>query len=118
VNRSILYAGFVAKLAALVPPPSRNELGATPQVRHYAEAILNSQLADIGLPVGCQWQSSHPMQAAMDAVAKWTFTPATEAGVPMASTVLVPVNFAMDDPDRLELEDQGLQRMDTLHVQE
>ena len=189
--------------------------------RHYAEAILNSQLADIGLPVGCQWQSSHPMkeriqmikkisssrmqrflatplvlallcvaattawaagnapaadtsatttevgyaqlsppaypkqaaaekttgrvllkigvgvdgkpqtidivssepagvfdQAAMDAVAKWTFTPATEAGVPMASTVLVPVNFAMDDPDRLELEDQGLQRMDTLHVQE
>lgn len=189
--------------------------------RHYAEAILNSQLADIGLPVGCQWQSSHPMkeriqmikkisssrmqrilatplvlalvgaaattawatgsastpakgaastevgyaqlsppaypkqaaadkttgrvllkivvgvdgkpqtinivssepegvfdQAASDAASKWTFTPATEAGVPIASAVLVPVNFAMDDPDGLESEDQGLQRMDALRVQE
>ena len=30
--------------------------------RPYAEAMLNTQLADTGLPVGCQWQSSHPLK--------------------------------------------------------
>ncbi len=30
--------------------------------RCYAEAMLNTQLADTGLPVGCQWQSSHPLK--------------------------------------------------------
>ncbi|MDZ4814395.1 MAG: TonB family protein [Pseudomonadota bacterium] len=30
--------------------------------RTYAEAMLNTQLADTGLPVGCQWQSSHPLK--------------------------------------------------------
>jgi bla regulator protein blaR1 len=30
--------------------------------RSYAEAMLNTQLADTGLPVGCQWQSSHPLK--------------------------------------------------------
>lgn len=30
--------------------------------RPYAEAMLSTQLADTGLPVGCQWQSSHPLK--------------------------------------------------------
>lgn len=30
--------------------------------RAYATALLNTQLADLGLPVGCQWQSSHPLK--------------------------------------------------------
>lgn len=30
--------------------------------RDYADAILNTQLADLGLPVGCYWQSSHPLK--------------------------------------------------------
>lgn len=29
--------------------------------RAYATALLNTQLADLGLPVGCAWQSSHPL---------------------------------------------------------
>lgn len=29
--------------------------------RAYAIALLNTQLADLGLPVGCAWQSSHPL---------------------------------------------------------
>lgn len=29
--------------------------------RAYASALLNTQLADLGLPVGCAWQSSHPL---------------------------------------------------------
>lgn len=29
--------------------------------RDYATALLNTQLADLGLPVGCAWQSSHPL---------------------------------------------------------
>jgi TonB family protein len=30
--------------------------------RSYADAMLNTQLADLGLPVGCYWQSSHPLK--------------------------------------------------------
>jgi bla regulator protein blaR1 len=30
--------------------------------RRYAETLLNVQLADPGLPVGCLWQSSHPLK--------------------------------------------------------
>ncbi len=30
--------------------------------RSYADAMLKTQLADIGLPVGCHWQSSHPLK--------------------------------------------------------
>lgn len=30
--------------------------------RAYADAMLNTQLADLGLPVGCYWQSSHPLK--------------------------------------------------------
>jgi bla regulator protein blaR1 len=30
--------------------------------RRYAGAMLKTQLADFGLPVGCQWQSSHPLK--------------------------------------------------------
>ncbi|MCB1554110.1 MAG: TonB family protein [Xanthomonadales bacterium] len=30
--------------------------------RRYAEALLNVQLAAPGLPVGCLWQSSHPLK--------------------------------------------------------
>ena len=30
--------------------------------RAYATALLNTQLADLGLPVGCAWQSSHPLK--------------------------------------------------------
>jgi TonB family protein len=30
--------------------------------RRYADAMLNSQLAVPGLPVGCLWQSSHPLK--------------------------------------------------------
>jgi TonB family protein len=30
--------------------------------RTYANAIFKTQLADSGLPVGCQWQSSHPLR--------------------------------------------------------
>ena len=30
--------------------------------RAYATALLNTQLADLGLPVGCLWQSSHPLK--------------------------------------------------------
>ena len=29
--------------------------------RAYATALLKTQLADLGLPVGCAWQSSHPL---------------------------------------------------------
>lgn len=30
--------------------------------RAYAAALLNTQMADLGLPVGCAWQSSHPLK--------------------------------------------------------
>ena len=30
--------------------------------RSYADAMLKTQLADFGLPVGCYWQSSHPLK--------------------------------------------------------
>ena len=30
--------------------------------RRYAEAMLNTQLADLGLPAGCHWQSCHPLK--------------------------------------------------------
>ena len=30
--------------------------------RSYADAMLKTQLADVGLPVGCHWQSSHPLK--------------------------------------------------------
>lgn len=30
--------------------------------RAYADAMLKAQLADFGLPVGCNWQSSHPLK--------------------------------------------------------
>jgi beta-lactamase regulating signal transducer with metallopeptidase domain len=30
--------------------------------RAYAEAMLKTQLADLGLPVGCHWQSSQPLR--------------------------------------------------------
>lgn len=30
--------------------------------RSYGEAMLKTQLADFGLPVGCHWQSSHPLK--------------------------------------------------------
>lgn len=30
--------------------------------RPYADAMLKTQLADPGLPVGCHWQSSHPLK--------------------------------------------------------
>jgi len=30
--------------------------------RSYADAMLKAQLADFGLPVGCNWRSSHPLK--------------------------------------------------------
>jgi len=30
--------------------------------RPYADAMLKTQLADLGLPAGCYWQSSHPLK--------------------------------------------------------
>ncbi|HZW52027.1 MAG TPA: M56 family metallopeptidase, partial [Rudaea sp.] len=30
--------------------------------RPYADAMLKTQLADLGLPAGCHWQSSHPLK--------------------------------------------------------
>jgi TonB family protein len=30
--------------------------------RYYADAMLKTQLADLGLPAGCHWQSSHPLK--------------------------------------------------------
>jgi TonB family protein len=30
--------------------------------RTYADAMLKTQLADFGLPVGCHWQTSHPLK--------------------------------------------------------
>ena len=30
--------------------------------RRYGEAMLKTQLAEFGLPVGCHWQSSHPLK--------------------------------------------------------
>ena len=30
--------------------------------RSYADAMLKTQLADLGLPAGCHWQSSHPLK--------------------------------------------------------
>jgi TonB family protein len=32
------------------------------QRRHYGAAMLKTQLADFGLPLGCHWQSSHPLK--------------------------------------------------------
>jgi len=29
--------------------------------RSYADAMLKTQRVDLGLPIGCQWQSSHPL---------------------------------------------------------
>ncbi len=30
--------------------------------RSYADAMLKTQLADIGLPIGCYWQAAHPLK--------------------------------------------------------
>lgn len=30
--------------------------------RSYADAMLKTQLADFGLPIGCHWQTSHPLK--------------------------------------------------------
>ncbi len=38
--------------------------------RAYGEAMLNTQLADFGLPVGCHWQASHPLKERIDMLSK------------------------------------------------
>ncbi len=48
--------------------------------RAYADAILNTQLADLGLPVGCYWQSSHPL--------KWRIIMLTKPNASMARVIL------------------------------
>lgn len=38
--------------------------------RAYGEAMLKTQLADFGLPVGCHWQSSHPLKERISMLSK------------------------------------------------
>ena len=42
----------------------------------------------------------HPLldRAALDAVRRWTFEPARAAGVPVASLLVIPVRFSLDEP--------------------
>jgi protein TonB len=55
-----------------------------------------------GLPaeISLNRSSGHPLldRAALDAVRRWTFEPGRAAGVPVASLVVVPVRFSLEQP--------------------
>ncbi len=60
--------------------------------RRYADTLLNVQLAVPGLPVGCLWQSSHPLKERilmLKQPAAPRFTPATGAVVGIALALAV-----------------------------
>ena len=62
--------------------------------RSYADAMLKTQLADFGLPVGCHWQSSHPLKERIFMLKKTLPSrPRRAMGVALA-TVLVTVGAA------------------------
>ena len=56
--------------------------------RHYADTLLNVQLAVPGLPVGCLWQSSHPLKERILMLSTLRTTPLRRrAGALLASSL-------------------------------
>ena len=69
--------------------------------REEGTVLLNVQVQPDGTPAAISLNRScgHPLldRAALDAVRRWTFEPARAAGVPVASLVVIPVRFSLDD---------------------
>jgi len=74
-----------------------------PSLRRREEGIvlLDVQVQADGTPASISLNRScgHPLldRAALEAVRRWTFEPARAAGVPVASLVVIPVRFSLDD---------------------
>ena len=75
-----------------------------PSKRRREEGIvlINVQVEVDGTPAAVSLNRScgHPLldRAALDAVRRWTFEPARAAGVPVASLLVIPVRFSLDEP--------------------
>lgn len=64
-------------------------LAAFPQARRpYADAMLKTQLAAVALPVGCHWQSSHPLKERI-AMLKQPLPGRVRRGLGLAAVALV-----------------------------
>ena len=57
--------------------------------RRYADTLLNAQLAVPGLPVGCLWQSSHPLKERITMLSKSSSTQRRKAGTGLAVAALL-----------------------------
>jgi protein TonB len=74
-----------------------------PSRRRQEEGIvlLNVLVRPDGLAaaVSLNRSSGYPLldRAALDAVNRWTFEPARAAGVPVSSTILIPIRFSLSD---------------------
>jgi periplasmic protein TonB len=70
--------------------------------REEGIVLLNVVVQADGLPaaISLKRSSGHPLldRAALDAVRRWTFEPGRAAGVPVASLVVVPVRFSLEQP--------------------
>ncbi len=72
-----------------------------PSLRRGEEGIvlLNVQVGADGTPAAVSLNRScgHPLldRAALDAVRRWTFEPARAAGLPVSSSVVIPVRFSL-----------------------
>jgi TonB family protein len=63
--------------------------------RPYADAMLKTQLADLGLPAGCHWQSSHPLKERI-AMLKQSLPGRAQRrfGIACVAAIVVAVSFA------------------------
>ncbi|MBY4596769.1 TonB family protein [bacterium BD-1] len=59
--------------------------------RRYGEVMLKTQLADFGLPLGCHWQSSHPLKERI-AMLK---SPLPSAGRARVASALIAASMAL-----------------------
>jgi TonB family protein len=110
--------------------------------RSYGDAMLKTQLAAFGLPVGCHWQSSHPLKerismlkktlpsprrrrvaavlmlslAATTTLAAWAAQPAATAAEAVPLSTLTNVDSLVPPKYPKEAADQGLSGMVMLEI--
>jgi protein TonB len=101
-----LFVHTDAADAALIAEP-RYRTNPTPEYpiasrrrREEGVVLLNVAVDADGIPstITINHSSGYPLldEAALDAVRRWSFEPARAAGVPVFSTVVVPVRFSLD----------------------
>ena len=116
VNTSNAHAAVVPAPVSAPAPPSGIVASAKPRYRSNPApdypvpsrrrqeegiVLLNVLVRPDGLPatVSLNRSSGYPLldRAALDAVNRWTFEPARAAGVPVSSTILIPIRFSLSD---------------------